>query len=378
MSIASRRLAGGKTVYDVRLRAPDGSAYKRTFPTKREALLFEAEERSAKARGGWVDPRAGRLALEEYAARWMRDRVNLRTRTKEFYEGLLRLHILPGLGKADLADITPSMVRSWHADLIRSGKTGRPTVAKAYRLLRTVMNTAVEDGLIGRNPCVVRHAAVEHSAERPVATVEEVFALADASGARHRSLVLVATFTGLRLGELLALTRADVDTKAMTITVTRQLHQLKHGELEFGPPKSQAGIRVVRLPKMLREELEHHLRTYVRPGADAFVFGGEKGGSLRRHVWQKAWDRARRETGMEHLRFHDLRHTGNTLAATSGASTKELMARLGHSSPQAALRYQHATEERDEAIAAHLDQVISQTRRTRSRAMDVPLPGFDL
>jgi integrase len=78
---------------------------------------------------------------------------------------------------------------------------------------------------------------------------------------------------------------------------------------------------------------------------------------------------------MEHLRFRDLRHTGNTLAAASGASMKELMARLGHSSPQAALRYQHATPERDEAIASFLDEII---RKRRERAIDAPSHGRDL
>jgi integrase len=180
---------------------------------------------------------------------------------------------------------------------------------------------------------------------------------------------------------------APVDASAWDLHVGATLgphgdaHQLKHGELELGPPKSNAGVRVVKVPEMLRAELQRLLDCYVGADGDAFVFAGEKGGTLRRHVWQKVWDRGRRETGMEHLHFHDLRHTGNTLAAASGASTKELMARLGHSSPQAALRYQHATEERDEAIASYLDDVIRQKRapqrRRPPRAMDAPLPGME-
>ena len=76
---------------------------------------------------------------------------------------------------------------------------------------------------------------------------------------------------------------------------------------------------------------------------------------FRRAVWLPAT----RKAGIEGLRFHDLRHTGATLAAATGASTKELMARLGHASPQAALRYQHATRERDEAIAAGVDRLLA-------------------
>jgi integrase len=202
-----------------------------------------------------------------------------------------------------------------------------------------------------------------------VASVDEVLALTEAVGPRHRMLVLMATFTGLRLGELLALTREDVNVEAMTVSVTKQLHQLAHGELELGPPKSDAGRRVVRMPSELTDDLTLHLTRYVRAEPTAYVFAGEKGGTLRRHVWQAIWDRARREVGLTDLHFHDLRHTGNTLAATSGASTKELVARLGHSSPQAALRYQHATEERDAAIASFLG-VIRRGRDSQGHGID--------
>lgn len=75
-----------------------------------------------------------------------------------------------------------------------------------------------------------------------------------------------------------------------------------------------------------------------------------------------AWGRARRAVGVPHLHFHDLRHTGNTLAAATGASTKELMARMGHASPRAALIYQHALRDRDHAIAQALDDMITATR----------------
>jgi hypothetical protein len=104
------RVDGGKVVY-VRLRTPQGRQYKRTFRTKREAELFEANERTERSRGAWVDPAAGRIPLSDYAHRWLRDRSNLRPRTAELYEGLRRLHILPGLGEVNLADLTTARVR---------------------------------------------------------------------------------------------------------------------------------------------------------------------------------------------------------------------------------------------------------------------------
>ena len=91
------------------------------------------------------------------------------------------------------------------------------------------------------------------------------------------------------------------------------------------------------------------------------MFCGGKGQPIRRANFYVVWKRAREEVGLPHLHFHDLRHTGNTLAAATGASTKELMARMGHASPRAALIYQHAIRERDHAIAQALNDMIEAT-----------------
>lgn len=175
-------------------------------------------------------------------------------------------------------------------------------------------------------------------------------------------MVLLACFAGLRLGELLALTRGDIDLDGSALSVTRQMHQLKDGTLVLGPPKSDAGVRVVALPDVLTEELTKHLANHVDSLPDSLLFTGEKGGPLRRHVWQVIWEHARTQAGLPDFHFHDLRHTGNTLVAATGASTKELMARMGHASARAALRYQHATRDRDIAIANAIGRLINDAR----------------
>lgn len=113
------------------------------------------------------------------------------------------------------------------------------------------------------------------------------------------------------------------------------------------------------IPAPLAPELEAHLSRYTKAAADALVFCGVKGGPLRDHVWQKNWVKARTALGLPDLHFHDLRHVANTLAAASGAGMKELMHRMGHASPAAALRYQHATKDRDAAIAEALAELIA-------------------
>lgn len=359
-----RRLPSGR--YQARYRM-DGVEHLAadTFRTQREADAYLAALRADIERGAWVDPDAGRVMLDDYSSQWLKERVNLRPRTRELYESELRLHILPALGTVELSSLTPARVRSWHAELLSAG-VGASTVAKCYRLLRAILGTAVEDGVIVKNPCVIKGAGVERPDERGVATVEQVFAIADAIAAPFRAMVLAATFTGLRLGELRALTRRHLDLLHGTVDVVAQLQELASGEIVIGPPKSDAGRRTVAIPPAIIPELEAHVARWAGSGPDGLVFCGSHGQPLRRATFYKAWRSAIRAVGLPQLRFHDLRHTGNTLAAATGASTKELMARMGHASPRAALIYQHATRERDAAIASALSESIAKAAPTPS------------
>lgn len=328
-----------------------------TFATKTDAWRWLATIETDMLRGAWVDPEAGRVLLVDYSAEWLDARANLRPRTVEMYEGILAQSINPTLGAVRLSELTTGEVREWYADLVRNRK---PTVApKAYRLLRTILATAVEDDLITKNPCGIKGAGVEHSPERPIATPEEVWKLADAIDPRFRAFVLSAAFLGLRYGELAGLAREHVNLLHRTVTIERQLIERKSGKTEFGPPKTEKGRRTIAIPAPLVSELEHHLANFAAPGRDGLVFVGERGARLTRGNWHPKWKEARAAAGLKpSFRFHDLRHTSNTLAAATGASTRELMYRMGHASPAAALRYQHATAKRDAEIADALGQLL--------------------
>ncbi len=176
---------------------------------------------------------------------------------------------------------------------------------------------------------------------------------------RLATLVLLAAWCSLRRSELLGLQRSDVDLPQGILRVRRTCHQLRDGTVVTGPPKSRAGLRTVAIPPHLIPLLAGHLDRYVASDPDALVFTGANGGPLRVHVLQSSWDRARCKIGRTDLHLHDLRHSGNTWAAATGASTRDLMARMGHSSPRAALIYQHTTAERDEAIATALSSLAS-------------------
>jgi len=221
-----------------------------------------------------------------------------------------------------------------------------------------------------RNPCVIKGAGQEKAPERPIASIPQVFEIADTIEPRFRAMVLVGAFVGLRLGEMLALTRERVDLLHGRIKVVEQCQELKDGTHILGPPKSDAGVRTVAIPAMLKPELEAHLATYAAPGKKGLVFCGPNGQPLRRATWYSAWNRTMTELGIEGMKPHDLRHTGNTLAATTGASTKELMARFGQSTSRAALIYQHATQDRDHEIADALNGLIEAKLKQRPTGTD--------
>lgn len=303
------RLPSGR--YRVRIITPDGRRLSLgTHPTKRAAETAYARTVTDQADGKPTSPSAVTTpTLADYAPAWVEARLSargepLRPRVRDLYLSQLRLHVLPTLGSARLARITTASVRAWYADLRGPSGPGASTAAKCYRLLRSILGTAVEDGLIPANPCTIKGAGIEPADERPIPTVAEALQLADAIHPRLRTAVFLAAFVGLRKGELLGLQRADLDLGDQEITIARQRQLDRHG------------------PAALVDDLHAHLDAYAQPGADGYVFTGHKGGPLGPHVLQNAWAKARAEVGMPLLHLHDLRHLAGTLAASTGAGTK--------------------------------------------------------
>jgi integrase len=211
------------------------------------------------------------------------------------------------------------------------------------------------------NPCNIKGASAEHAAERPVLSMDQLDSLVEAIEERYQGMVLLAAWCALRLGELLALTRSDIDLESGTVLVNKAASEMSNGERRIGPPKTVAGIRTVAIPPHVMELLTDHLEMFTGPADDDLMFVSKQGKPVRRASFYQAWRPATASLGLTGVRFHDLRHTGATLAASAGASTRELMARLGHASSAAALRYQHATAARDASIA----QALSDMARMR-------------
>ncbi len=364
---AVRKLPSGR--WQARYRGPDGlmRPAPETFRIKKDATDWLSAKETEIGTGRWIDPDAGKVPFGVYAAAWIKQR-RLAETTAELYDTLLRRHLVPTFGAVAVADITPAAVRLWRA--ARLEVTGGPTVAKSYALLRAVMNTALEDQIIARNPCRIKGGSVAETPERPTATVPEVFAIAEKIPDRYRLMVLLAAFLGLRFGELIALRGQDVDLDSGRVRVRAAVAELRSGARITKLPKSRAGVRTVVIPDVILPTLRQHMVAFAEPGRDGRVFVGLKGATPRRNHFNRVWRKACADAGIKGLHFHDLRHTGNTMAAATGASTKELMARFGHGTARAALIYQHATEERQRVIADGLNaQIVAGLKRGSGRGL---------
>ena len=339
-----------------RCTGPDGRRPASTFAANSDARAWLATQHADTVRKVWRAPEAGRRTAGAYASEYLA-RDDLRESTRVLYGGLWRLHLAEPWSAVAVGDVTPAKVRAWHTAAAKN--TGPTALAQSYRLLRSILGVAVADEVIAANPCKLRNANTPKAA-RPSRslTLAEVQALADHLGndrrtARYRALVLVLALDGLRFGEATALRRSDVLADGQRLRVERSVRFFK-GQWQVGEPKTDAGRRTVSLPPPVADALADHLERFVPDGSDALVFGTSARTFLHSANFGQTFHRAAMAVGLPPVRPHELRHTGATLAAATGASTKELMRRMGHSSPAAALIYQHAADHRDDEIARAL------------------------
>ena len=334
--------------YRVRWSLSSGERRSKSFKLRKDADAWLRHIDSDRMRGIVNDPKTSDERLTDYARRWLSMRT-LAPKTVELYRSELNCHILPTFGKVKLGAITTEQIRAWHAKLVKA--TSPISAAKCYRLLRAMLTTAEEDRLIPRNPCKIKGAGHESSAERPLLTTAQVLDIAATIEPRYRALVLLSGYGSLRRGELLGLRRRHVNELHGTVTVEGQAQRITGQGRQIRQPKSDAGLRTVTLPAAVMAELIAHMDSYSASDVDAWVFTAENGGPAREAALREAWNVAAAACGVPNAHLHDLRHFGGTLAAQSGATTRELQGRLGHSTVRAAMIYQHRSDERDRELA---------------------------
>lgn len=352
-----RKLPSGR--FQASYLGPDGNrrSAPSTFVTKTDAGRWLSGVETDLSRGTWQDPRAQTLTLAAFADAWLKQRTvrgrPLAPRTLQTYRHSLDAWILPTLGGQRLPSVTASVVRVWHADVL--SRTGPTATRQAYALLRSIMNTAVSDELISRNPCRITGAGQPDSPERPLLDLPTVLALIDAMPPYLQTATATIFWAHLRIGEAVALQRGDFDPGTGTLRIERQHVELAGvGPVET-PPKVSSQ-RTIHLPTQARELLVTHLRSTTGAATDP-MFRRLDGGQLRALHIQNAFETARKRVGRPEAHVHDLRHAGLTLTAQLGATVAETMRRAGHSSARAALMYQHAAVSRDRDLAARLSEL---------------------
>jgi integrase len=364
-----RRLPSGR--YQAAYVGPDGKVHtaKRTFGARDDAESWLSDRRKEIDRDLW-NPGAAKAAKRKpsvtfgaYSDRWLQTRRvkgrALRPRTKAHYRRLLELHILPSFGSKPLRSITADMVDRWYEHTAVDTPTAR---AHCYSLLRAIFESACtgRDRLIEINPCLIDGAGTTDRVVKPKpASVEQLAVLVANMPDRLQLMVLLGAWCGLRFGEQVELRRADIDVLDGVVNVARGAVRTR-GEWIIGDPKSAAGKRPVSIPPHLMPAVEKHLDHHVAPRPDALLFppaANAPGAHLQPSTLYRHWYKARTAAGREDLRWHDLRHTGAVFAAQAGGTLAELMQRLGHSTPAAPLRYQHAAEGRDKLLAERLSRI---------------------
>ncbi|MEO6411918.1 MAG: site-specific integrase [Pedococcus sp.] len=356
-----RRLRSGR--FQARYVDPDGrpQSAPETYRTEADAQRYlDRVEREIK-RGFWTpDEGLGRRTLRECCEAYLEENPRVGKRWAETCRRNMRLHMVELLD-TPIISITPPVIRAWHAKALR-GAGGRTSISQSYRLMRSVFNVAVQDGAILRNPCQIPGAGAQRSPERRIATPVQVAKLVDETTPRFRAAVVLAAWCGLRRGEICALRTEDVDLDRGLVRVRKNWVELLEEPTKFEKdPKSDAGKRTVTIPPHVLPVLRQHAEQFA---GDEFFFVDRNGTHVRSNTVYQAFVRARKKVGVT-ISFHDLRHTGQSLAAATGASLVDLKQRLGHSSTAAAQRYMHAVEGRDKQIAKALSRMAKKGDATK-------------
>ncbi|MBA2643147.1 MAG: site-specific integrase [Actinobacteria bacterium] len=337
--------ADGKRRYEITYRDSDGrQRWKTVSGGLKDAQTALEDIHGRRRRGERVSPT--RATFAEVAEAWLATQTQLRPRTRASYESLLRVHVVPRIGRLRIAEITEDDVAFVIAEM-QKGDSKAWTIRTALTPLGRVLSYAARRGFIAVNP--IRHL---ERGERPspgrremrILQRGEITALLDVADPRYRPLLAIAVFTGLRLGELLGLAWQDVDLGDGVIHVRKQLD--RDGQ-RVAPKTPQAMRDVVLMPALGRLIREHRLASRHSRPRD-LVFASALGTGLdRRNVSRRGLERAVERAGLGDpsrptLRFHDLRHTFASLLVAQGMNVVFVSRQLGHASPDITLRvYAH-------------------------------------
>jgi integrase len=355
-----------RTVYLARHRLPGGRVVSRSFGRETDARRWLATQEADKARGEWIDPRAGSVTFKEYAEAWRLIQV-WRPSTAAAAETYLRRHVYPHLGHLPVRAIRRSHIQTMVKAL--TGELAPASVVQAYRWTVPVFRAAGDDKVIAENPCRdIRLPCVDKPKVVPLST-EIVSALIDGVPDRWSAVIVLGAGTGVRVSEALGLTNDRVDWMRRTVTIDRQLVGVRDGLPVFGPVKDRRNRpRTIPLPDMVVATLVDHVRRYGL-GPEGLLFTNRDGEPIRRTTFSDMWRTKARPLGIpEGDGFHQLRHYYASLLIRHGESVKVVQERLGHASAVETLdTYSHLWPDEADGTRAAVDEVLGPARTTYDR-----------
>ena len=351
-----------------RYRDTAGKQHARHFGRKVDAQRWLDSVTTAVQTGSYVDPKAGRLTVEEWSSRWLATTVNLKRTTRRNYEGLLKNHVLPAWATVRLSEVTHEGVAAWVASLTASGLSAS-TVRQTHRVLSLMLDLGVRDGRLARNAAAGVPLPKAAKGEHVYLTHGQVADLAEAAG-EYRLAILFLAYTGVRYGEMAGLRVHRLDLMRRRATIAEAVADV-NGHAVFDTPKNHTR-RAVPVPRFLAGELAA-LVAGKRP--TDFVFSAEKGGVLHlRNFRRKTFDPAVKAAGLDGLTPHALRHTAASLAIASGANVKVVQQMLGHKSATMTLDlYGHLFPDQLDEVADAMDaaRTIEDSLRTHAQILTI-------
>ena len=352
--------------YRARYRDPAGQLTSRTFRRKVDADRFLREMEVDVSRGSWIDPRGADVSLAQWSEEFLLLARRLAPSTQDTYRRDLQRFVLPRFGKYRLGLLPPDEIENWLNDEIEAG-IAPSSVHRHYRVLRRVLQVAVDKQKIIVNPCDRVQPPRVPKREMVFLGWDDAIGLAEAHSERYRALIYLAVDSGMRWSELIGLRQSKLDLRRGKVRVTQQLIKLDSGEWLRKEPKTPASIRSISISAFTAGLLADHLERFANAGPDGLVFPNGAGNPVSSSsFWNNHFSRALRRVGLQ-CRFHDLRHTSVALAIAEGAHPKAIQARMGHSSINVTLdRYGHLFPELDEAIATAFDARLEESRLRRA------------
>lgn len=358
--------------YSVRYRKPNGAqARRRGFATKREASLFLASTAVSKATGEYVDPALGRITVEQLAPGYLAcKQASLKPSAYRPLESAWRTHIETHWGRREVKTIQPSEVQQWVSEL--AAERSATTVKRSLEVLAGILDTAVADRRLGKNPARGAKTPKGKPKTRVYLTHDQVQRIAAVSA--HPALVLTLAYTGLRWGEATGLRVRNLNQLRRRLTVEENA-VLAGAILHVGTPKTHRK-RTVPYPKFLGNLLAEQAQG---KSPDSLLFGDGAAhvllpnsvngwfaaavNKIRAEDEKAAAEAKQRDEDpppvMPRVTPHDLRHTAASLAISAGANVKAVQRMLGHASAAMTLdTYADLFDDDLDGVAQRLEEAV--------------------